>query len=305
MPPNFTLTPGTLWAHIVAASARAQQLGAIQPIATQRVVVSDQGMNFVVRLLAQESGAAALDSKTISSTNLPQTATPRTNPFLPYDPAMFVADLSPTHLCLLNKYNVIDHHLLIVTRQFEEQEAALTAADCAALVTCLVEFDGLGFYNAGRLAGASQRHKHMQYVASSELDSEPDTMQPVTAALAAAHYVDGIGASALLPFRHAVIEFAPGWLESPAMAARVLHTSYLRLLHHLDLWQADDNPAPYNLLVTRHWMMMASRSCERWESIEVNALGFAGHLLVRSADRLEFLRRIGPLRLLSQVGVTI
>ena len=75
---------------------------------------------------------------------------------------MFVADISPTHVCLLNKFNVIDHHLLVVTRAFEEQDAAINAADFAALWVCMAEVDGLAFYNGGKLAGASQRHKHLQ-----------------------------------------------------------------------------------------------------------------------------------------------
>ncbi|NIO40609.1 MAG: phosphorylase, partial [Burkholderiales bacterium] len=38
------------------------------------------------------------------------------NPFLPYGKDLFVSDISETHLALLNKFNVIDYHLLIVTR---------------------------------------------------------------------------------------------------------------------------------------------------------------------------------------------
>ena len=62
---------------------------------------------------------------------------------------MFVADISATHVCLLNKFTVIPDHLLLVTRAFEEQEDRLNLADFAALAACLSEFAGLGFYNAG------------------------------------------------------------------------------------------------------------------------------------------------------------
>ena len=34
------------------------------------------------------------------------------NPFLPYEEDLYVCDLSPTHVCLLNKFNVVDHHFL-------------------------------------------------------------------------------------------------------------------------------------------------------------------------------------------------
>lgn len=54
------------------------------------------------------------------------------NPFLPYEEDLFVADLSDTHLLLLNKFNVVAHHLLVVTRQFEPQSDLVNAADLDA-----------------------------------------------------------------------------------------------------------------------------------------------------------------------------
>ena len=39
-----------------------------------------------------------------------------------------------------------------------------------------------------------------------------------------------------------------------------------------------------------------------FRSIEVNALGFAGALLVRNQEQLAFLRREGPMTLLRNVG---
>ena len=66
------------------------------------------------------------------------------NPFLPYDEDLYVADLSPTHVCLFNKFNVFEHHLLIVTRQFVDQETPLDRTDFEALAVAMAEIDGLG-----------------------------------------------------------------------------------------------------------------------------------------------------------------
>ena len=54
------------------------------------------------------------------------------NPFLPYDENLWVAHLSDTHTLLLNKFNLVAHHTLVVTREFEAQEQPVTAADFAA-----------------------------------------------------------------------------------------------------------------------------------------------------------------------------
>ncbi len=43
-----------------------------------------------------------------------------------------MAHLSPTHTLLLNKFNVVAHHLLVVTRAFESQLDPLTTADMEA-----------------------------------------------------------------------------------------------------------------------------------------------------------------------------
>ena len=59
------------------------------------------------------------------------------NPFLPYDPDLWVTHLSDTHTLLLNKFNVVEHHLLVVTRQFESQLDPLNAADFAAIIKTL------------------------------------------------------------------------------------------------------------------------------------------------------------------------
>ena len=54
------------------------------------------------------------------------------NPFAPYDEALWVDSLSTTHMLLLNKFNVVAHHVLIVTRRFEKQTDPLNLQDLEA-----------------------------------------------------------------------------------------------------------------------------------------------------------------------------
>lgn len=219
------------------------------------------------------------------------------NPFLPYDERLFVADVSDTHVCLLNKFNVLDHHLLLVTRAFEAQDERLTTADFEALLGCLVEGEALGFYNSGPVASASQPHKHLQVVplplagalegppagggAAREVGGTP--LEPWL------EVPDGVGAAPRLPFVHALAATP----EEPAAA----RARYLELLR-----AADAEARPYNLVVTPRWMLLVPRSRAAWQGIEVNALGFVGALLVRDREKVEVLRRVGPLRLLREVG---
>jgi ATP adenylyltransferase len=59
----------------------------------------------------------------------------------------------------------------------------------------------------------------------------------------------------------------------------------------------------YNLLATRRWMLVVPRSRERFESISVNAFGFAGSLFVRSREQAARVREHGPMAVLREVAV--
>ena len=48
------------------------------------------------------------------------------NPFLPYEEDLYVRHLEPNHVLLLNKFNVVENHLLVVTREFESRQTPST-----------------------------------------------------------------------------------------------------------------------------------------------------------------------------------
>jgi ATP adenylyltransferase len=227
------------------------------------------------------------------------------SPFLPYEEELFVADISDTHLCLLNKFNIVAHHILIVRRRFEDQECLLDAADFAALWTCLQECDGLGFYNGGEVAGASQRHKHLQMVALPLAPGGPRV--PIEPLLAAAQICGGVGEIPALAFLHACSWHRADSL-APRDAAQRLLSGYHDLLSAVGIGGEGTGSrrrqsAPYNLLVTREWMLLVPRSRELFDGISVNALGFAGALLVRDERQMTLLRRHGPMAVLREVGM--
>jgi len=198
----------------------------------------------------------------------------RADPLGDYEPDLFVADVGSTHYVLLNKYPVTANHLLIVTRRFAPQEELLDADDFQALAALMAELDWLAFYNAGRVAGASQARKHLQLV---PLPLAPEVPAPTP--------LEPLITRGALPFRHAF---------APLRELAAMHATYRELL-------ARCPQAPYNLLATRRWMLVVPRPQERYEKISVNALGFAGSLFVRNAAELELVRRAGPMNVLRVV----
>lgn len=295
---RLLLEPGHLWSKAVAQTEHALACGALQPIPTESTVIEQAGIPFLVRILANITRKETAKQQE-------QAKGKDFNPFLPYDRDLFVADLSPTHVCLLNKYNVVDYHLLVITRDFVEQETLLTQADFAALWTCLGEIDGLGFYNSGKDAGASQRHKHLQIV---PLPLTPAGAKiPIESALAASVWQGNIGRSLHLPFQHAWTQLNWQATLSAEAAAQMTLAAYEELLKQLGLYNKTQQTlnGAYNLLITRHWMLIVPRSHERFRSIPVNSLGFAGTLFVRDSGQLDQLQAMRPLTLLQNVAKAI
>lgn len=285
---------GTLRDKIIDRSDRALQCGALQSIPTEYELVEQKGIRFLVRILSNlvRKQEAKQRQETAKSKDF--------NPFLPYEADLFVADISDTHLCLLNKFNVVDYHLLIVTREFEEQESLLILEDFQAMWLCLAEFEGLAFYNSGKTAGASQRHKHLQLV---PLPLAPETPPiPIAPLLATAKFHSGIGTIAAFPFVHAVARLDTSWQASPLAAAASSLKTYCTLLEAVSLLDETGKAGAYNLLVTREWMIIVPRSHESFQSISVNSLGFAGALLVKDRQQMQILKDFTPLGVLESVG---
>lgn len=286
---GINLEPGTLWRAIVDRTRQALASGALRPIETEREILQDQGIAFDVRVVS----SLALKAHEAN----PEVHPPDFDPFLPYDPELFVADISETHVGILNKFPVVDNHLLIVTREFQEQSSLLTQADFEALWACMQEFDGLAFYNSGETAGASQHHKHLQLIP----DFSDGPALPIEEAVADIAVKDDIGRCSALPFKHAIATL--GEIDALPIndAASALLGRYRSMLHSLNLMEQPDKLRNYNLLATRRWMMLVPRSREQFEGVSVNALGFAGELLVMDRPQLETLRKLGPMAALRAV----
>ena len=245
--------------------ARGLASGDLQPTPTRQHFLEEAGLRFSVRVID------GVDRKKRSRTEQDRTGV---DPFMPpYADDLFVADVSPTHVVLLNKFPVLENHLLVVTRADEPQESALTDADFTALGACMGRLGGLGFYNAGPVAGASQPHKHLQWIPLSGdvLETAELLREP------------GRG------FACASVALSP---EVPRVEA------YRELLARLEIAATD----PYNLLLTRDEMFVVPRTRHACEGFALNAMGYAGSFLVRTTDDLERLKEVGARNVLAGAG---
>ena len=283
------------WKDVVTQTERALACGALRSFDTVQSVIEDGGVPFLVRQaanLARKEEASKLAAKSAADA-----ASAWRDPFSPCEEALRVGDIGERHFLLLNKFNVLAHHLLIVTKDFEPQESLVGEDDFAALFACLDRFDGLGFYNGGTVAGSSQPHKHLQIVPL-PLDGHALPVEPF---IEAAH-TRGVFRAPQLAFAHAA-----AWLDDDAAAN--LHATYLRLMNAIGVQPFDvagvaHQSAPYNLLVTRRWMLAVPRSVSHVEGVAVNALGFAGSLFVRDDAQRNVVETLGPMKLLADATIS-
>jgi ATP adenylyltransferase len=296
------LKDNSLWKKIVETTEKAKQSGALLSIPTEYEILESEGIPFLVRIisnLARKEQAKKPPSRSYLNGNY--------SPFLPYEEDLFVTEISDTHFGLLNKYNVVDHHLLMVTSEFEEQEAFMNLFDFIAIGACLSEIDGLAFYNSGQVAGASVRHKHLQFIPLPLLPGQINI--PLESVLDSVQYKtpnDPIGYIPQFKFAHGLIKLDLDWsshLEENAIVnGRIFRHKYDTLLGKFKLFTPPRTIDPYNLLVTKKWMLMIPRLKECYQSISINALGFAGVLLVRDREQLELVKQEKPLNILANVG---
>ena len=265
----------------IQQSQRARLSGALVPLATE--VVQASGLEpFVLRRLLSATPKHL------------RRAGPKPNPFLPWERDLEVERLGSTHLLLLNKYPVQEGHLLLITQQWKPQAGWLERLDWQALALVDQDSPGLWFFNSCAAAGASQPHRHLQL-----LPREPGCSScPLHAAIEA----QLAGLEPAWPWRY---RLSPRRADDPAEAATELEGLYRQHLTELGLGTPEQDPAPrrpYNLLIAPQWMLTVERVQEHWAGFSINALGFAGYLLITEGSDTGWLHGQGPWALLRAVA---
>ena len=288
------------WSKITSATQKAVAVQALHSIPTKSQILEQNNIPFIVRMvdnLARKENIKKQEKKK-------QKKNPNFNPFLPFDQNLFVGDISSSHVAILNKFNVVDYHLLIITREFESQNNILNPNDFYALWSILQEVDGLAFYNGGSLAGASQPHKHLQlvpYPMSQEIEKTP-----INDLIIKNKINKSIITLKELPFIHSIAFFDQSEKQSISELVKQTFKYYYELFQIVNITIEEEKPSQdYNLLITREWMMMIPRSKDRFDSISINSLGFSGALLVKNKVDLDKVKKHQPLEILSKVGIIL
>ena len=262
-------------------STAAIACGALVPLQTDRVAL-ERCAPFVIRRLLSETPKHL------------RPAGPKPNPFLPWDRQLQVEAIGDSHLVLLNKYPVQRGHLLLITQRWQPQAGWLDPSDWQALARVEADTSGLWFFNSCAAAGASQPHRHLQLL--------PRLAGELSCPLAPS--LEAQLAGQAQPWGWAY-RLSPRNASGTADAAAELEQIYRRHCRELELGEPQGEPVPsrpYNLLLTPNWMLTVQRSQEHWAGFSINALGFAGYLLITAESDQRWLAEHGPWALLQAVA---
>ncbi|BDA48076.1 probable diadenosine 5',5'''-P1,P4-tetraphosphate phosphorylase 2 [Coccomyxa sp. Obi] len=160
----------------------------------------------------------------------------------------------------------------------------------------------LAYFNCGPESGASQPHKHTQIVplplaegAGPELPfqriiEDAQREEQTTKHVLALHSLPFQSYACLLPDRPTSKDLEQIFKELKAAFSPAVVP-------------ADGSPESYNMVLTSNFMMLVPRSRETYGPVAVNSMGFAGSMLVRSREELDFIHTESPMRVLAAVGV--
>lgn len=226
-------------------------------------------------------------------------------PFDPFDPPapelLVLPEYKENYAVVLNKFAVIPRHFLLVTKEFQPQNAPLTPDDLEASYHLLKETNyqsrkrHIGFFNCGKDSGASVAHRHVQFF------TLPDGFKPFPDDLRAEgrKYEDK-----KRPLTHDKIKFAHFIVPVHDTAADDLGFRFSTLLSRV-LTTLRDNEAKsisYNFLFTEEWFMVVPRKAEKADNdISINAVGTIGLLLAKGEEELEYIEKTGPAEIIESV----
>ncbi|KAJ7647046.1 ATP adenylyltransferase-domain-containing protein [Roridomyces roridus] len=243
------------------------------------------------------------------------------DPFLPpYNPNLYIGELQQEqeeYVVLLNKYSVVPQHFLLVTKEFRSQASPLMPPDLVQTYMLLAAArkahqNLFSFFNCGDLSGASQAHKHVQFIPLEDEDGPPIEYLARSVKLETQDTPFSLTA---LSYANHVFRFPDRFYSyTPEKMEPILAQAFLSLIDLVVSTIRHDPEYPagkpsYNVVLTLEHMHLIPRRkenhvlAETGDQLSVNALAFAGMMLVKSERELEAVKTEGESKILRAVGL--
>lgn len=264
---------------------------------------------------------------------------PKPDPFENPPTDLVVAEITsdmPSHILVLNKYPIIQNHFILATKQSKPQTGILEEDDLGIAHACLKAWEGrpdsqvepgrlFAFFNSGEHSGASQMHRHLQFIPVEAMDtpSQGGWTLLIDQMTEKASASGTTWRNPRLPFVHYATQLEPGISASSLRAKYIIllqtavnavHSQAATELISSANWDIEENghtTISYNLAMTADTMAICPRRHEAAglplggadSSVSINGTILGGTLLVKSPEEWDQLREQPAL--LDEVLITI
>lgn len=203
-----------------------------------------------------------------------------------------------------NKFPVVPYHFLMVTKEFISQNTPLSSSELMSMYTILKslehnhEDEWFSFFNCGNESGASQPHKHVQFM------TLPKNFVPYPQRLAmnSEPFIPTAKSEPLqnpnLPFAHFVARLPESDFDEDDLSM------YFAALLQRTMTVLRDNGAnhiSYNFIMTTNYMLMVPRSHSHYKNLGINSCGVLGLILCKNKDLFSMVKQDGAINVLKDV----
>lgn len=215
------------------------------------------------------------------------------------------------HRLFVNKYPILDYHLILATKEFKSQYEHLDKDDFKGIIMLNAIMNGITYFNAGEKAGASQLRKHVQTIPLSSLfdgsfgifdliDKEDNNLivlaeeESFKICLIKIFYENNIKHS-LIKFNKVLSEKlkAPD-IDELSNISNVILAVYKNSLNNLSLLNKEEEEnkieKDYSFLMNDKWMLIVPRKSNyvnlKNGKLNLNSASFTLSLLVGSEELL-------------------
>ncbi|EGW30582.1 5',5'''-P-1,P-4-tetraphosphate phosphorylase [Spathaspora passalidarum NRRL Y-27907] len=244
----------------------------------------------------------------------PEQGSEKSNPFAKPEPELTIVEkfgAKDEFRLVFNKFPVVPKHFMLITREFKSQNSPLTGTELLSTYNILLQLrklkpteDWFAFYNCGPESGASQPHKHIQFMTlppSQNFKAYSDILSSTSHA-----FIPNVREEPLqnsdLPFAHFVARL-PG--QSEDITEDDLSLYFVSLLQRSLTVSREhkQDHISYNFIFTPQYMLMVPRSSGKYkDKLGINSCGVQGLLLCKNEELLELVKTDGALSILEKVG---
>ncbi|KAF2837941.1 Ap4A phosphorylase-like protein II [Patellaria atrata CBS 101060] len=264
--------------------------------------------------------------------NKPKSPMPYRDPFDMPQGHLFIAEVpqtDPSHVLVLNKYPVIQEHFIITTKINKPQTHLLEPIDLGLTYNCLEAWEEhsiplhrkrlFAFFNSGPLSGASQPHRHLQFLPVESMTRGADSKGwHVLAESLGDSLAEKVASGEAVPQCSPRLPFRTYALHVPENPTQdQLYTIYMKLFRMAESAVRDfittnpgklelhdtstgNSPISYNLAMTRNVMIICPRQNggkhfqtkegEVLGYIELNGTILAGTVMVKLEKEWELMK---------------